>query len=424
MSTPAILHVDLDAFYASVEVLVDPSLAGKPLIVGGTGARGVVASASYEARAYGVRSAMPTGQARRLCPQAVFVPGRYGLYSEYSQRLHAVFKSVTPLVEGIALDEAFLDVAGARRLLGSPVEIAWTLRRRVHEELGLWVSVGVASVKMVAKLASEAAKPRASRAGVQPGAGVFVVPEGGELDFLWPQPARALWGVGPATYRRLERFGVATIGDLARLPVETVVGAVGEAVGRHLHDLAWARDPRRVEPERDSKSIGHEETYAVDHHDRATLAVEVVRLADGVAARLRSAGLAGRTVTLKIRFADFRTITRSRTVKAPLADGPGVAKVAQALLADVDPAPGVRLLGVSASNLVEGPATQLALVDAGLGGDGIRVAQAVEDVRRRYGEAAVGPAALLARGAPGLRLRRMGDQQWGPGSDGGKETGR
>ena len=414
MTARAILHVDLDAFYASVEVLVDPSLAGKALVVGGTGARGVVASASYEARMYGVRSAMPSGRARRMCPHAVFVPGRYALYSEYSRRLHGIFRSVTPLVEGIALDEAFLDVTGARRLLGPPSQIAWDLRRRVHEELGLWVSVGVSSVKMVAKLASEAAKPRASRAGVTPGAGVFVVPGGGELDFLRPLPVRALWGVGPATHARLERFGVSTIGDLADLPVETLVGALGEAAGRHLHDLAWARDPRPVEPERDSKSIGHEETYAVDHHDRSTLAVEAVRLADGVASRLRAAGLAGRTVTLKVRFADFRTITRSRTVKAPLADGPGVAKVAQALLAEVDLSPGVRLLGVSASNLVEGPTSQLTLADAAKGdGDWQGVAQAVADVRRRYGEAAVGPAALLAR-AGGLSLHRMGDQQWGP----------
>jgi DNA polymerase-4 len=252
---------------------------------------------------------------------------------------------------------------------------------------------------------------------------VYVVADGGELEFLWPLPVRALWGVGPATYGRLERFGVATIGDLAAMPVETLVRAVGESAGRHLHDLAWARDPRPVEPERDAKSIGHEETYAVDHFARSALELEVVRLADGVASRLRAAGLAGRTVTLKVRFADFRTITRSRTVKAALANGPEVAKVAQALLAGVDPSPGVRLLGVSASNLVERPATQLSLAES-TPWEG--VAQAVEGVRRRYGEAAVGPAALLGAGrsAPGgLRLRRLGDQQWGPVAPGNDVSG-
>jgi len=412
---PAILHVDLDAFYASVELLVDPSLAGKPLIVGGAGARGVVASASYEARGYGVRSAMPSARARRLCPAAVFVPGRYALYSDYSKRLHGLFQEVTPLVEGIALDEAFLDVTGAQRRLGAPADIAWALRRRVHDELGLWVSIGVSAVKMVAKLASEAAKPKATRGGAEAGLGVCVVAAGEERAFLWPLPVRALWGVGPATHRRLERFGVATVGDLARLPRETLVGAVGSAVGGHLHDLAWGRDPRRVEPERDTKSIGHEETYPADHADRSVLAREVVRLADGVAARLRAAGLAGRTVTLKVRFADFRTITRSRTVKDPLASGPGLAKVAQALLAGVEVGPGVRLLGVSASNLVDGPPLQLGFPDAPANEPAWEgVARAVEGVRRRYGEAAVGPAALLDAGG-GLKLRRMGDQQWGPG---------
>ncbi len=405
----------MDAFYASVEVLVDPGLAGKPLIVGGSGDRGVVASASYEARAYGIFSAMPAARARRLCPHAVFVPGRYALYADYSRRLHDIFRSITPLVEGIALDEAFLDVAGARRLFGPPPEIAALIRRRITDELGLSASVGVSAVKMVAKLASEAAKPKASKAGAVPGPGVFVVPAGDEIAFLHPLPVRALWGVGPATFKRLERFGVATVGDLAALPVETVVGALGEAQGRHLHNLAWARDPRPVVPERDAKSIGHEETYPVDHRDRAVLAREVVRLGDAVAARLRVAELAGRTVTLKVRFADFRTITRSRTVKDPLANGTELAKVANDLLGDVDVSLGVRLLGVSASNLVAPPATQLALSDAATDRPWEEVGEAVAEVRRRFGEAAVGPAALLPDDGGPLGLRRLGDQQWGPG---------
>jgi DNA polymerase IV len=410
-----ILHVDLDAFYAAVEVLVDPALAGRPLIVGGAGPRGVVAAASYEARAYGVSSAMPSAQARRLCPHAVFVAGRYALYADYSRRLHEIFQSVTPLVEGIALDEAFLDVSGARRLLGEPEEIARDLRRRVHDELGLWASVGVAPVKMLAKLASEAAKPVADRRGTRAGPGVVVVAQGEELGFLHPLPVRSLWGVGPATLRRLARFGVETVGDLAALPLETVVGALGQAHGRHLHDLAWARDPRPVVPGREAKSVGHEETYATDHHDRPPLERELVRLSDAVAARLRAGGVAGRTVTLKVRFADFRTITRSKTVPQAVATGQELAALARGLLGGVDPSPGVRLLGVSASNLEPRPAVQLDL--APVPGEGATtwegVGRAVDEVRKRFGEAAVGPAALLDGSE--LRLRRLGDQQWGPG---------
>jgi DNA polymerase-4 len=417
----SVLHVDLDAFYASVEVLCDPSLAGKPVIVGGRGGRGVVAAASYEARAYGVHSAMPSARARRLCPHAVFLPGRYGLYADYSKRLHAIFRSVTPLVEGIALDEAFLDVAGARRLLGDGPTIARALRQRIHDELGLWASVGVATSKLVAKLASEAAKPRVSApggAGVGHGLGVKVVAPGDELAFLHPHPVSSLWGVGPATRRRLDRFGVRTVGDLAGLPLPTLVATLGNAAGHHLHALAWGRDERAVEPDRAPRSIGHEETYARDHHRRDPLEREVVRLSDAVAARLRDGGWAGRTVTLKVRFGDFRTITRSRTVQEPVATGHDLARVAAELLRGVDPSPGVRLLGVSAANLVErqapeDPETQLQLESH----EWDELAEAVDQVRRRFGERAVGPAVLLDGGGdrpPGLRLRRQGDQQWGP----------
>jgi DNA polymerase-4 len=409
-----ILHVDMDAFYAAVEVLADPSLAGKPLIVGGDGGRGVVASCSYEARSYGIRSAMPSMRARRLCPHAVFVPGRHELYSEYSKRLHAVLTSFTPLVEGIALDEAFLDVTGAQRLWGSGPETAAAIRRRVHEETGLWCSVGVAPVKFLAKLASEAAKPKAGPpgSGSAPGLGVKVVEPGQELAFLHPHPVEALWGVGPATRRRLDRFGIKTVGDLAAMPLATVVGALGEAHGRHLHELAWARDARAVEPDRAVKSIGHEETYAKDHYGRDSLHDEAVRLSDGVANRLREAGVAGRTVTLKVRFASFETITRSRSMARPVDSGAAVARVAVELLAGVDPSPGVRLLGVSVSNLGPRPGEQLSLEDAGAGEPA--VARAVDEVRRRFGDAAVGPATLL-RGE-GLAVKRRGDQQWGPGS--------
>ena len=406
----------MDAFFAAVEVLVDPSLAGKPVIVGGAGPRGVVASCSYEARSYGVHSAMPSVRARRLCPEAVFVPGRYDLYQEHSRRLHAVLTSFTPLVEGISLDEAFLDVTGGRRLWGEGPAIAAAIRARVLAETGLACSVGVAPSKFLAKLASEAAKPRAGPpgSGPSPGLGVKVVAPGEELAFLHPLPVGALWGVGPATRRRLDRFGIKTVGDLAAMPLTTVTGALGEAQGRHLHALAWARDGRAVEPDRAAKSVGHEETYATDHHSLAPLRDEALRLSDAVANRLRESGVAGRTITLKVRFASFETITRSRTVPRPVDAGPAVARVAMELLEAVDPSPGVRLLGVSVSNLGPRPGEQLRLGEGDREG-GERepaVARAVDEVRRRFGDKAVGPATLL-RG-DGLAVKRRGDQQWGP----------
>jgi DNA polymerase-4 len=410
---PSILHVDLDAFYAAVEVLADASLAGRPVVVGGTGGRGVVAAASYEARAYGVYSAMPSARARRLCPDCVFLPGRYDVYADYSRRLHDILTSFTPLVEGIALDEAFLDVSSVRRLWGPPPAIAARLRQRVHDELGLWSSVGVATTKLVAKLASEAAKPSPSMAGPVPGLGVRVVAAPEELAFLHAHPVGALWGVGPATRRRLDRFGVGTVGDLAALPVDALVAALGPALGRSLHDLAHNRDPRAVVADRAPKSVGHEETYPRDHHDAEPLRREVVRLADAVVGRLRRQGLAGRTVTLKVRFGDFRTITRSRTEAEGVDTAPALAAVALALLDGVDPSPGVRLLGVSASNLVAAPGHQLSLEEVAAAGDrGEAVARAVDQARHRFGEGAVGPATLV--GKEGLRVKRQGDRQWGP----------
>jgi DNA polymerase-4 len=413
---PSILHVDMDAFYAAVEILEDPSLAGKPVIVGGAGNRGVVAACSYEARIFGIHSAMPSVRARRLCPNAVFLSGRFDRYEAYSRRLHEILLSFTPLVEGIALDEAFLDVGGARRLLGDPETLAVDIRRRIADELGLTASVGAATSKLIAKLASEAAKPRVSRHGVHPGSGVRVVAPGEELAFLQPHLVQALWGVGPATLRRLQRFGVRTVGDLAALPEATVVQALGEAQGRHLHALAWARDDRPVDPDRAAKSIGHEETYAHDHYEHEVLRREAVRMSEAVAARLRELGQAGRTVHVKVRFADFQTITRSRTPAEPVDTGPAVAAVACELLAQVDPTPGVRLLGVSASNLVPKQAQQLSLDDAVPLWD--EATRAVDDVRQRFGADAVGPASLV--GEAGLRMKRRGDQQWGPGGEKGR----
>lgn len=420
-STPperTILHVDMDSFYASVEILADPSLRGRPVVVGGSGDRGVVASCNYEARSYGVHSAMPSVRAKRLCPQAVFVHGRFDAYSDFSRRFHEIFRSYTPLVEGISLDEAFLDVTGARRLFGGGAEIGATIRQRIRDEVGLECAVGVGRSKFIAKLASKAAKPRPSRLPGHPptpGAGVVVVDQGGEIDFLHPLAVGALWGVGPATQKRLERFGIVNVGDLAAMPLETLMGALGRAQGRHLHDLAWARDDRPVVPESKPKSIGHEETYAADLHDHGALGREAVRMADAVGHRLRKAGMEGRTVTIKVRFHDFKTITRSATLGTPTATAALISAVAKDLLAAIDPGLGVRLFGISLSNLGSAQDEQLRL-DA-IGGSGADTgwdvaSRAVDAIRERFGDSAVGPAVLAD--ADGLHLKRQGDTQWGP----------
>jgi DNA polymerase IV len=406
-----ILHVDMDAFFVSVELLRRPELRGRPVVVGGTGSRGVVAAASYEARAYGVFSAMPSTQARRLCPQAVFLPGDHDHYGEVSGRVMDIFRSFTPLVEPLSLDEAFLDVTGARRLFGEGAAIGRAIRAEISEREGLDCSVGVAATKMVAKLASEAAKPRASPTGPLPGEGVRVVAPGDEQGFLRPLPARALWGVGPATLAKLERLGVRTVGDIADLPEAALVGALGPANGRHLGLLARGIDPRPVEPDQKLKSIGHEETFAHDHHEPDTLAREAARMADAVAWRLRRAGLVARTVTIKVRFGDFRTVTRSTTLPEPIDEGPAVTRHAQALLAGLDPSPGVRLLGVTVSGLREGAGRQLSFDDAGAPA-WHEASGAIDAIRDRYGTGAIGPAA--AAGRDGLRVKRRGDGQWGP----------
>ena len=402
----------MDAFYASVEVLLDPSLAGKPVIVGGSGDRGVVASCSYEARAYGIHSAMPSARARRLCPHAVFLSGRFDVYRDYSRRLHDVFTAFTPLVEGIALDEAFLDVSGAHRLFGTGEEIAHAIRSRIRNELGLDCAVGVATTKLIAKLASKAAKPRATLKGLEPGVGVLVIEPGRELEFLHPLRVDALWGVGPATATRLRRFGVTTIGDLAAVPVESLVGALGHALGRHLHELSHGRDPRPVEPVQQVKSVSHEETYARDFVEHEPLQDEAVRMSDAVAARLRKARLAGRTVTVKVRFHDFSTITRSHSFPSPVDTGPVIARAAVSLLDQVDVSPGVRLLGVGVSNLVEDGARQLSLDDVGDEAAWSDASRAIDAIRTRFGSDAVGPATLAREGE--LRVKREGDTQWGP----------
>jgi DNA polymerase-4 len=420
--TRTILHVDMDAFYVSVELLRRPELRGQPVIVGGSGNRGVVAAASYEARAFGVHSAMPSTRARRLCPQAVFLPGDHAHYSRVSDRVMAIFRAVTPLVEPISLDEAFLDATGVRRLHGDGTTIAHALRARVHDAEGLTCSVGVATNKFLAKLASEAAKPRATPTGPAPGLGVKVVEPGSELAFLHPLPARALWGVGPATLERLERLGVRTVGDIARLPADALVASLGRANGHHLHQLSLGVDDREVVPDQPPKSISHEETYAADHHRRDSLTREAVRMADAVAGRLRRHALAGRTVSIKVRFHDFRTITRSTTFPAPIDDTATITRAAKALVAQIDPSPGVRLLGVAVSGLGAAGGRQLSLDDL-TARSWYDASGAVDAIRQRFGDASIGPAVLAEPGGD-IRVKRRGDQQWGPRQGGDEPSAR
>lgn len=410
-----IVHVDMDAFYVSVELLRRPELVGRPVVVGGTGARGVVAAASYEARRYGVHSAMSSTQARRLCPDAVFLAGDHQHYGDVSAVLHEVFAEFTPVVEPIALDEAFLDVTGALRRGGTGSEIGARLRARVAERTALTCSVGVARNKLLAKLASEAAKPRATPTGVEPGRGVVEIPVGDELAFLHALPVRALWGVGPRTAERLERRQLRTVGDLAALRREDLVAMLGVAAGRHLWQLARGIDDRSVEANRQAKSIGHEETFAHDLVNVDEVRAEVVRLADAVAARVRRAGVSARTVTLKIRRSDFTTVTRSATPPLPVETGPAIVTALDRLLGDLDIGVGVRLVGVSCSNLTAS-AVQLSLDMTGAGtveGGPSPVAhhdaaQAVDRVRDRFGEHAIGPASGLSRRRP------PGEQRFGP----------
>ena len=418
-----ILHVDMDAFFASVEVLDDPSLAGKPVIVGGAGARGVVASCTYEARAFGVHSAMPSIRARQLCPDAVFLSGRHSRYAEVSAQLHGILRDVTPMVEPIGLDEAFMDVVGAVRLFGPPVRIAHGLRDRVRAELGLGCAVGIGRSKMIAKLASRAAKPRASRVGLDPGPGVVLVSPDEELAFLHAHDVQALWGVGPATTARLHSLGVQTVGDLAELPTDTLVRRLGRASGAHLAALARGEDPEPVTPNRPNKSIGHEETFSQDLVDPDELEHHVLRMAESVATMLRGESGAARTVTVKVKFKDFSMQTRSHTMSRPISTGGAIGQVAAALLAGIDPGEGIRLLGVSASGLSKGAADQLAF-DLGDGLDQANesataieqswhdVTAAVDAIRDRFGRSAVGSAARVTD--EGVQVPARRDAPWGP----------
>ena len=381
----AVLHADLDAFYASVEQRDDRRLRGRPVIVGG----GVVLAASYEAKAYGVRTAMSGGRARRLCPHAVVVPPRMSAYSEASKAVYRVFEDTTPAVEGLSIDEAFLDVRGMERLSGSPLEIAARLRRDVLEHVGLPITVGVARTKFLAKVASGVAKPD----------GLLVVPPDRELEFLHPLPVERLWGVGPVTAGKLRRLGITTVREVAELGEGALIAILGRASGRHLHALAHNRDPRRVQVGRRRRSMGAQ--HALGRRSAKTpdaLDSLLLALVDKLARRLRAARRVCRTVTLRLRFDDFSRATRSHTVMESTAQTQTILAVARELLATAQPTieqRGVTLVGVALSNLDDDWAIQLALpLDRRRT---LALDTALDVVRDRYGRDAVTRAVLLGR---------------------------
>jgi DNA polymerase-4 len=382
----AILHLDLDAFYASVEQLDDPSLRGKPVIVGGPSRRGVVCAASYEARHFGVRSAMPTARARHLCPGGVFLPPRFERYGELSDRVFGVYRRYTPLVEPLSLDEAFLDVTESRALHGGGREIALAIKRSVREETGLTVSAGVAEVKMAAKIASDLGKPD----------GLVVVPEGGVAAFLAPLPASRLWGVGKVTEAALRELGVASIGELARFPEAALAERFG-AHGPHMKALALGDDPRPVTPDEAAKSIGAEDTFEEDLRGAEALSPRLLAQSGRVARRLRAAGVRGRTVTLKLKYADFTLVTRRCTLPSPTDDGAAIYQAIRKGLGRADLSRPVRLTGVSVSGFEsEGGPEQLGLFDALARREGRRdrLNAALDDIAERFGDGAVKPATL------------------------------
>lgn len=392
--TPArvIIHLDMDAFYASVEVGDHPELKGKPVVVGGTSERSVVSAASYEARRYGIRSAMPVVRARQLCPAAIFLPVRMGRYREVSDRIMAIFARFTPLVEPLSLDEAFLDVSGSTRLFGSGREIAVAIKRLIREETGLTGSAGVAANKLVAKVASDLQKPD----------GLTVVEPGTEREFLAPLAVSRLWGAGGATIKELALLGITTIGDLAARPVELLTARFGKS-GLHLHQAALGLDDRPVVPEREAKSVGHEDTYETDLRAPAQIRRELLSLAVRVGARLRRHQLTGRTVSLKVRYADFTTVSRAVTLPEATGDGQLLFRTALALLAKTEAGRRpVRLLGISVSNLVPDNTPR----QADLFGASRRQARreelnrALDEISRRFGREAINPALLSQPGKP------------------------
>jgi DNA polymerase-4 len=386
MSEATILHADVDSFFASVEQRDDPSLRGRPVIVGA----GVVLAASYEAKADGVRTAMGGRQARRLCPRAIVVSPRMSAYSEASKAMFRIFEDATPLVEGLSIDEAFLDVRGMRRLAGTPADIAARLRRDVREKVGLPITVGVARTKFLAKVASGVAKPD----------GLLVVPPDDELGFLHPLPVERLWGVGPVTAQKLRSRGFVTVGQVAGLAETTLVTMLGAAAGRQLHALAHNRDRRRVQPGRRRGSIGSQRALGRSRSPRshAELDATLVALVDRVTGRMRRAGRAGRTVVLRLRFDDFGRATRSHTLPRPTAETHVILTTARGLLAAETPTiarRGITLIGIAVANLESDRGVQLVLPFASPGG--LALDTVVDEIRSRFGSSAITRAVLLGR---------------------------
>jgi DNA polymerase-4 len=381
-----IMHLDMDAFFASVELLERPDLVGLPVIVGGRGSRSVVTAATYEARKYGVNSAMPMSVALRQCPNAIVLEPHFERYKHFSKIVMGLCNDVTPLVEPLSIDEAFLDVAGARKLLGTPWEIGTALRKRVHDETGLHCSIGVAATKFIAKLASGRSKPD----------GLLVIPLAETIGFLHPLPISALWGVGAKTEEQLARLGLRTVGDLAHTPLSSLTKLLGAAGGSRLLDLAWARDPRGVTTTREEKSVGHEVTFEYDVTDPAIIRRELLRMSDQVAVRLRRAGLVGHTVVLKLRFGDFTTITRSRKLEEYTDLARRIYdEVVEIYTAVGRPDARIRLVGVRMEQLAPASDAVLGLWETD---EGWRDAeQAIDAVAERFGPGLIRPAALVAK---------------------------
>jgi DNA polymerase IV len=397
-----ILHLDLDAFFASVEQLDDPGLRGRAVVVGGTGRRGVVCAASYEARRFGVRSAMPTARARRLCPDGVFLSPRFDRYGALSDQVFGIYRRFTPLVEPLSLDEAFLDVTASRALHGTGREIAGAIRGAVRRECGLAVSAGIAEVKMAAKIATDLGKPD----------GLVEVPAGGVAGFLAPLPVGRLWGVGEVTEAALRKLRIVTIGDLARTPEAALASAVGRSHAKGLRALALGEDPREVVPDEAAKSIGAEDTFGEDLAGRAALERELLAQAGRVGRRLRAAGLAGHVVTVKVKYADFSLVTRRVTLAASTDDDRAIFEAARAQLERVDLARPVRLTGISVSEFAgRAERGQLGLFQPAVVPRPPEVERrralnaALDRLADRFGEGAVRPADLAGarrrRGDPG-----------------------
>ncbi len=415
---PTICHVDMDAFFASVEVLDHPELKGKPVIVGGTGSRGVVAACTYEARRFGVRSAMAMTRAKQLCPDAIVMPGRFARYQELSALVHEAFHEVTDLVESIGLDEAFLDVAPAIRRLGPPVEIAQGLRRSIWDKTKLVSSVGIGRTKMLAKLASREAKPKATARGVERGRGVVRIAPEDELAFLHPMEIRALWGIGPQTAEKFYAVGIRTVGELASLDAPTIERLVGRSMGPHLLAMANGEDTRVVVPSRELKSIGQEQTFAQDLAEVASVLPYLTEQAERVAHQLRSKGLRARTTTIKVRFSDFTDLTRSSTTEVGIDTGPAIIAVATGLLEKVELRGGIRLFGISCSGFATHDANQLSLFDTNAPSEAATlqetwepVSGAVDAIRERFGADALSVASHLGRSGTVDALR---PERWGP----------